>query len=96
MSYLFDIGVGTKIDPTFCRSDRLVGHILGEVDSLPKIYTEIMVNYFLLRRLVGVRSDSTEKNTKVRCFIPIKISLKLEYRYKNLLLLFLDQQVSSR
>ena len=80
MSYLFDIGVGTKIDPTFCRSDRLVGQILGEIGSLPKIYTEIIVNYFLLRRLVGVRSGSTENTTRVCSFIPVKISLKLEYR----------------
>jgi translation initiation factor 2 subunit 3 len=59
------IGVGTKIDPTFCRADRLVGQILGEIDSLPKIYIEIVIKYFLLRRLVGVRSDANQKATKV-------------------------------
>ena len=61
------IGVGTKIDPTLCRADRLVGHVLGEVGSLPEIYTEIQINYFLLRRLVGVRTEGDRKGAKV-CF----------------------------
>lgn len=58
------IGVGTKIDPTLCRADRLVGQVLGEVGKLPAIYTELEINYFLLRRLLGVKSDD-KKQTKV-------------------------------
>ncbi|WPH03653.1 Hypothetical protein R9X50_00653600 [Acrodontium crateriforme] len=50
------IGVGTRIDPTLCRADRLVGFVLGLKGRLPKIYTEIEVNYFLLRRLLGVKT----------------------------------------
>ncbi|KAI7937968.1 hypothetical protein MJO28_014888, partial [Puccinia striiformis f. sp. tritici] len=41
------IGVGTKIDPQLCRADRLVGQVLGAVGKLPKIFTEIEINYFL-------------------------------------------------
>jgi translation initiation factor 2 subunit 3 len=33
------IGVGTRIDPTLCRADRLVGQVLGAIGKLPKIYT---------------------------------------------------------
>lgn len=33
------IGVGTLIDPTLCRADRLVGQVLGTVGKLPNIYT---------------------------------------------------------
>lgn len=33
------IGVGTRIDPTLCRADRLVGQVLGAVGKLPKVYT---------------------------------------------------------
>lgn len=58
------IGVGTKIDPTLCRADRLVGQVLGAVGKLPKIYTELEINYFLLRRLLGVKTDD-KKQTKV-------------------------------
>ncbi|KAJ5408720.1 hypothetical protein N7509_002603 [Penicillium cosmopolitanum] len=50
------IGVGTRIDPTLCRADRLVGFVLGHRSKLPAIYTEIEVNYFLLRRLLGVKT----------------------------------------
>lgn len=52
------------IDPQLTRGDRLVGQVLGSKGSLPEIYTEIEVNYFLLRRLLGVRSDD-KKQTKV-------------------------------
>lgn len=59
------IGVGTKIDPTLCRADRLVGQVIGAVGKLPSIYTELEVNFFLLRRLLGVKTDD-KKQTKVQ------------------------------
>ncbi|EGC36842.1 translation initiation factor 2 gamma [Dictyostelium purpureum] len=59
------IGVGTKIDPTLCRADRLVGQVLGSVGKLPQIYVSLEVNFFLLRRLLGVRSEG-EKQSKVK------------------------------
>ncbi|CAI5437744.1 unnamed protein product [Caenorhabditis angaria] len=59
------IGVGTKIDPTLCRADRLVGHILGEVNTLPDILIEIEISFFLLRRLLGVRTEGKKKGAKV-------------------------------
>lgn len=49
-------GVGTRVDPTLCRADRLVGFVLGLRGHLPNIYTELEVNYFLLRRLLGVKT----------------------------------------
>ncbi len=51
------IGVGLKVDPTLTRSDRLVGHVLGLPGKLPAIVTEIDVTYYLLRRLLGVKSE---------------------------------------
>ena len=50
------IGVGTRIDPTLCRADRLVGQVLGLKGHLPAIYSEIEVNFYLLKRLLGVRT----------------------------------------
>ena len=55
------IGVGTKIDPTLCRADRLVGQVLGSVGRLPAIYAELEINYFLLRRLLGVKTDDMKE-----------------------------------
>ena len=60
------IGVGTKVDPTLCRSDRMVGQVLGAVGSLPEIYTELEITFFLLRRLLGVRTEGNKKAAKVQ------------------------------
>ncbi|BBH04477.1 eukaryotic translation initiation factor 2 gamma subunit [Prunus dulcis] len=35
------IGVGTTMDPTLTRADRLVGQVLGEVGSLPEVFVEL-------------------------------------------------------
>ena len=50
------IGVGTRIDPTLTRADRLVGFVLGLKGQLPSIYVDLEVNFFLLRRLLGIKS----------------------------------------
>jgi len=59
------IGVGTTVDPTLTRADRLVGQVLGEVGALPDVFTEVEINFFLLRRLLGVRTTGGEKQGKV-------------------------------
>jgi translation initiation factor 2 gamma subunit (eIF-2gamma) len=61
-------GVGTKIDPTLCRADRLVGQVLGAVGALPDIFIELEISYFLLRRLLGVRTEGDKKGAKVSRF----------------------------
>ena len=60
------IGVGTTVDPTLTRADRLVGQVLGEVGKLPDVFIEIEINFFLLRRLLGVRTQGGEKQSKVQ------------------------------
>ncbi|KAK9933801.1 hypothetical protein M0R45_020976 [Rubus argutus] len=59
------IGIGTTMDPTLTRADRLVGQVLGEVGSLPEVFVELEVNFFLLRRLLDVRTKGSEKQGKV-------------------------------
>lgn len=46
-----------QVDPTLTRADRLVGQVLGEVGALPDVFTELEINFFLLRRLLGVRTQ---------------------------------------
>lgn len=62
----FSTGVGTKIDPMLCRADRMVGQVLGAVNALPDIYTEITISFFLLRRLLGVKTEGDKKGAKVK------------------------------
>lgn len=59
------IGVGTKLTH-LCRADRMVGQVLGAVGALPEIFTELEISYFLLRRLLGVRTEGDKKAAKVQ------------------------------
>ncbi|KAI1164554.1 elongation factor Tu GTP binding domain-containing protein [Nemania serpens] len=59
------IGVGTRIDPTLCRADRLVGFVLGLRGKSPDIYGQIEVNFYLLRRLLGVADGKQRKVEKL-------------------------------
>lgn len=60
------IGVGTKIDPTLTRADRLLGQVLGVKGSLPDVFTEIEISFYLLRRLLGVKTAEGGKQAKVQ------------------------------
>lgn len=44
------IGVGTEIDSVFCKSDRLVGHVMGKKGCLPPIHSDISVEYTLFQK----------------------------------------------
>jgi len=57
------IGLGTKIDPTLTRTDRLVGNVIGDPGHLPDIFGELEINFFLLRRLLGVKTDGDSKGS---------------------------------
>lgn len=54
------------IDPTLSRADRMVGQVLGSINALPEIFTELEISYFLLRRLLGVRTEGDKKGAKVQ------------------------------
>ena len=60
------IGVGTKIDPTLTRADRLVGQVLGLRGRLPECFAEVEISYYLLRRLLGVKTSDGSKQAKVQ------------------------------
>ena len=59
------IGVGTRIDPTLTRADRLVGQVLGLKGHLPDVYAEIEISHYLLRRLLGVKTSDGGRQAKV-------------------------------
>lgn len=49
----------------------MVGQVLGAVGALPEIFTELEISYFLLRRLLGVRTEGDKKAAKVNEIIPL-------------------------
>ena len=44
----------------------MVGQVLGAVGHLPNIYTELEISFYLLRRLLGVRTEGDKKGAKVQ------------------------------
>ena len=52
-----EVSCNCQVDPTLTRADRLVGQVLGDVGQLPDVFTELEINFFLLRRLLGVRTQ---------------------------------------
>ena len=60
------IGVGTHIDPTVTRADRLVGQVLGLKGRLPSVFIEVEISFYLLRRLLGVKAQEGSKQAKVQ------------------------------
>jgi len=60
------IGVGTHIDPTLTRADRLVGQVLGLKGELPDVFIEVEISFYLLRRLLGVKTQEGSKQAKVQ------------------------------
>jgi translation initiation factor 2 gamma subunit (eIF-2gamma) len=54
------IGCGTLIDPTLTRADRLVGQVLGMRGLLPDVFVEVEISFYLLRRLLGVKTEGSK------------------------------------
>ena len=54
------IGVGTTLDSSISKSDRLAGQVAGVVGSLPPVFIEIQIKFYLLTRLLGVEGNDNE------------------------------------
>ena len=39
------VGIGTEIDPYYCKNDMLSGNIMGKIGTLPNVYNEIKLKY---------------------------------------------------
>jgi translation initiation factor 2 subunit 3 len=55
------IGMGLKVDPFITRSDSLVGQIIGLPNQMPDVLSEIDVSYYLMKRLLGVKSSGQDQ-----------------------------------
>jgi translation initiation factor 2 subunit 3 len=47
------VGIGTDVDPYYCKNDMLSGNILGKVGTLPDVYNEISLKYNKLEEFEG-------------------------------------------
>lgn len=55
------VAVGTNLDPSLTRQNKLVGHMIGEPKSLPEVYSHVAVEYYLLPHYVGGKKNSQSK-----------------------------------
>ena len=54
------IGVGTTLNSSISKSDRMAGQVAGVVGTLPPVFTEIQIKYYLLTRLLGVEGNDND------------------------------------
>ncbi|KAI5185286.1 translation initiation factor 2 subunit 3 [Nematocida homosporus] len=47
------VGIGTELDPFFCRGDKLVGQVLGRPGTLPEVYKEMTITYRFFDKLTA-------------------------------------------
>lgn len=59
------IGVGTGLDPSFTRADRLVGNVVGKAGKLPEIIHKLVITPHLMQRVVGLESKKEVDNLRL-------------------------------
>jgi len=58
------IAIGTGLDPSFTKSDSLVGRLAGVPGSLPTVRNELTFSTELMKRVVGVSAELAVDNLK--------------------------------
>ncbi|MHA1771104.1 MAG: translation initiation factor IF-2 subunit gamma [Candidatus Thorarchaeota archaeon] len=58
------IGVGTSLDPSITRADRLVGNVVGKVGKMPKTVHKLTIQPQLMQRVVGTDTEREVENLR--------------------------------
>lgn len=64
------IGVGTNLDPSLCRHDKLTGRVIGRPGSLPDVYNGLTVKFTLFQKLLGVVQSKDPNGNRID---PLKV-----------------------
>lgn len=59
------IGVGTNLDPSFCKSDKIVGMVMGLRGTLPSVYSKITVRCTLFQKTVSGTKENLKKDESI-------------------------------
>ncbi|MBS3815123.1 MAG: translation initiation factor IF-2 subunit gamma [Hadesarchaea archaeon] len=51
------IGIGTKLDPSYAKSDSLAGEVVGKPGTLPEPVSEIEIEANLLENVIGMEKE---------------------------------------
>jgi translation initiation factor 2 subunit 3 len=49
------VAIGTKLDPSLTKADRLVGNVLGKAGYVPDPVNQLVIEFRLLERVLGTR-----------------------------------------
>ncbi|MBI5253235.1 MAG: translation initiation factor IF-2 subunit gamma [Euryarchaeota archaeon] len=67
------VGIGTKLDPSFTKSDGLSGMILGQPGALPPVLHSLLLEVYLLQRVVGTKEELEVE--KIKTGEPLMLSV---------------------
>ncbi len=59
------LGVATRLDPYFTKSDALIGNVMGHPDELPEVLSEFTIELELLERVVGTEEEMQVEKIKM-------------------------------
>jgi translation initiation factor 2 subunit 3 len=59
------IGVGTNLDPSLCKSDKLVGMTMGLKGTLPDIFSKLTVDYELFQKTLNGSKEALKKDEPI-------------------------------
>jgi translation initiation factor 2 subunit 3 len=51
------IALGTELDPSVCRSDQLIGNVVGSPNNLPPVLNKVRVEVHLLDKVLGADEE---------------------------------------
>jgi len=60
------VAIGTKLDPTFVKSDSLIGSVIGKPNTLPRDIEDITVETLLFETAVGTQDLVKVEPVKIR------------------------------
>ncbi len=60
------VGIGTNLDPVLTKSDGLIGRVVGHPDKLPPVWESITMETHLLKRVVGLTSETPVEEIRTR------------------------------
>jgi translation initiation factor 2 subunit 3 len=66
------VGIGTELDPHFCRGDKLVGQVLGKPGTLPNVYCGLTLKYRIFEKLFeGVKGGAQRLGVKEQLLVNV-------------------------
>ena len=58
------VGVGTLLDPSMTKADRLVGNLVGKPNLLPNVFYDMSLDIHLFERAIGTEKQVTVERIK--------------------------------